>query len=109
MATPLMTLAAVAAVGVLYVLVPIAAAAYLRLRGPRLVTCPATHGTLEVELDATHGALTALGGRPALRIGNCARWEDPAHRNCGQGCLDGIDPVTAGKHGLLTRPLRATS
>jgi hypothetical protein len=108
MNTALITLLAVAAVGVLYVLLPIGTDAYFRLQGPRLVTCPDTRAPVEVDLDAGFGALTALSGRPALRVKHCGRWQDAAGRNCAQGCLQGIDALAAREHGLLTQPLQAT-
>ncbi len=106
MNTALIILLAVAAVGILYVLVPVGTAAYFRLRGPRLVTCPDTHATVEIDLDAARGAVTGLFGRPALRVKQCARWQDGQPRDCAQGCLEGIDPLAAREHGLLTRPLQ---
>ncbi len=108
MNTALFTLLAIAAVGGVYVLLPIGVDAYWRLRGPRLVTCPDTQAPVEVALDAGWGALTTLKGRPMLRIQHCARWQDAASRRCAQGCLHGIDPLAAREHGLLTRPLQAT-
>ena len=108
MNTALIILLAVAAVGILYVLLPIGMDAYFRLRGPRVVTCPDTQAPVEVALDAGFGALTALSGRPTLRVEHCARWQDAQYRSCAQGCLHGIDALAAQEHGLLTRPLQAT-
>lgn len=108
MNAPVLILLAVGAVGVLYVLLPIGMDTYFRLRGPRLVTCPDTQAPVAVDLDARFGALTALAGRPALRIKHCARWQDAESRACAQGCLQGIDALAAREHGLLTRPLQAT-
>jgi hypothetical protein len=108
MNTALMILLAVGLVGVVYVLLPIGIDTYLRLRGPRLVTCPETQAPVEIDLDARFGALTALSGRPALRVKECGRWQDTALRTCAQGCLCGIDALAAQEHGLLTRPLTAT-
>jgi len=107
MTTPLLIILGVALVGIVYVLLSVGTDAYFRLRGPRLVTCPETHAPVEVDLDATHGAVTALSGHPALRIKHCARWDDaPDLRDCAQGCLQGIDARSAQRHGLLTRPLQ---
>ena len=105
MSTPLIILLAILAVGCLYVLLPIAMDAYLRLRGPRVVTCPETQAPAEVDLDAGFGALTALSGRPSLRVQQCEHWHDPQSRSCAQSCLQGIDALVAREHGLLTRPL----
>ena len=107
MYTPLIILLAVAVVGCLYVLLPIGADAFFRLRGPRLVTCPETQAPVEVNLDPGFGAVTALTGHPKLRVKECARWEDAQLRHCAQACLQGIDALAAQEHGLLTRPLQA--
>ena len=108
MNTALIILLAIAAVGGLYVLLPIGMDEYFRLRGPRVVTCPDTQAPEEVELDAGFGALTALSGRPTLRVKDCARWRDTQSPDCAQGCLQGIDALAARGHGLLTRPLQTT-
>jgi hypothetical protein len=106
MQTPLIILLAVVAVAFLYVLLPIGADAFFRLRGPRVVTCPETQASVEVGLDPRFGALTALTGHPKLRVKHCARWEDARLQDCAQDCLHGIDPLAAQEHGLLTRPLQ---
>jgi hypothetical protein len=103
MHTALIILLAVAAVGVVYVLLPIGMDTYARLRGPRVVTCPDTHAFVEVDLDARFAALTSLRGKPALRIKQCARWQDAQLRSCGQECLHGVDALAVEGHGLLTR------
>jgi hypothetical protein len=98
---------AIAAVGLLYVVLPIGADAFFHLRGPRVVTCPDTQAPVEVDLDARFGALTALRGHPKLRVKHCTRWQDARLQHCAQDCLRGIDPLAAREHGLLTRPLQA--
>ncbi|HVO23814.1 MAG TPA: hypothetical protein VMW56_09315 [Candidatus Margulisiibacteriota bacterium] len=108
MNTPLIILLAVAAVGCLCVLLPIAADTFFRLHGPRVVTCPETQAPVEVALDPGFGALTALTGHPKLRIKHCARWEDAQLRHCAQDCLRGIDALAAQEHGLLTRPFASS-
>ena len=105
METPLLVLLAVAAVACLYVLLPMGIDAYTHLRGPRVVTCPDTRAPVEVDLDPAFGTLAVLKGRPALRVKECARWEDAQLRHCAQACLNGIDPIAAREHGLLTQPL----
>jgi hypothetical protein len=80
---------AIAALGVLYVFVPIAADAYRRFRSPRTVTCPETSAPADVQIDGVHAAITALDGPPLLEVKRCSRW--PEHRHCGQACLEQID------------------
>jgi len=62
--------------------------AYSRHRGPRVVICPADGSRAAVRPDARHAALTLLP-RVDLRIEDCSRW--PAHRRCGQMCLDQVE------------------
>jgi hypothetical protein len=60
--------------GVLYLVVPSAARAYLRFRGKRVITCPETRKHASVEVDATHAALTAAFSYPDLHLKACSRW-----------------------------------
>lgn len=83
--------AAILGLAAVYVLLPVVASAYRRLRGVRTVTCPRTQASTEIELDATHGALTAAVGPTELRVSRCGEW--PAHRDCGEQCLVQIDPA----------------
>jgi hypothetical protein len=71
--------------GVLYLVVPSAARAYLRFRGKRVITCPETRKHAAVEVDATHAALTAAFSYPDLHSKACSRW--PERGDCGQACL----------------------
>ena len=77
--------APIAAVGGVYVLVPVVAHTYSRFRGVRLVSCPETQAQVKVELDATQAAVTAAVGPPEVRVKRCARW--PEHADCGQECV----------------------
>lgn len=72
-----------------YVLVPPIAGAFVKYRGKRLITCPETRRPAAVDVDATHAALTALGGHPDLRLKTCTRW--PERQDCGQECLMQIE------------------
>jgi hypothetical protein len=58
---------------------------YLQLRGKRLVTCPETHQTAAVELDAKEAAREALTHKPRMQLTECTRWPD--RKDCGQQCL----------------------
>ncbi len=77
--------------GIMYVLLRCleAGRTYFKLRGRRLVTCPETNRPAAIELDAKYAALTAVFGRPELRISRCSRW--PERRNCGECCLKQIE------------------
>jgi hypothetical protein len=85
MSTLSTTLIAIAAVGVLFVVLPVATDVYLRFRGRRKVTCPETHGAVEVSVDAWHAAATALPGPPRMYVTDCTRW--PERERCGQTCM----------------------
>jgi hypothetical protein len=65
------------------------ARAWLRFRGARLIACPENSRPAGVHVDERHAALTALRGRPALRLSACSRW--PERQGCGQACLAQIE------------------
>ncbi|HTM10101.1 MAG TPA: hypothetical protein VL754_17080 [Verrucomicrobiae bacterium] len=85
METPLLTITAIAAVGLLYVLLPVAADTYRRYGRRRVVTCPETHGLAEIRIDASYAARSALVGAPALRVNACTRW--PERKGCPANCI----------------------
>ncbi len=59
------------------------------LRGPRLVTCPETGGTVAVDLDLKYSAVHSVFGRPHFRLADCTRWPEKA--GCGQMCLADVE------------------
>lgn len=75
------------AVGGVYVLYRLygSARTYLKFRGKRLVTCPETHLTAAVELDAKQAAREAFSQKPRMQLSECTRW--PERKDCGQECL----------------------
>jgi hypothetical protein len=79
---------------VLYFAVRITLSAYLRFRGTRIVTCPETHDTVAVEVNAGRAALTALLGERRLRLQDCTRW--PERQGCGQECLAQVETAADG-------------
>jgi hypothetical protein len=85
MTTPWITLIAIAALGLIYVLIPIAASVFARYRLARTLRCPETGDPARVRIDARHAALTAIPGPPDLRIASCALW--PERAGCAQRCL----------------------
>jgi hypothetical protein len=94
--------ALVAVLGVATALV-LAGRAWLRLRGPRLVTCPETQAPVTVEVDVGHAlAARVLGGQP-LRLRECSRW--PERAGCGQECLR---EVADAPDGCLIREILGT-
>ena len=60
-----------------------------KYRGSRTVACPETGRSALVEVDALHASLTAIIGRPDIRLESCSRW--PMKNQCGQECLANLD------------------
>jgi hypothetical protein len=84
MSAPWITLAAMAALALGYVVAPIMAEVFFRFRGRRTVRCPETGLTAAVEIDARHAALSAIPGPPEVRVAECSLWPDRA--GCEQKC-----------------------
>jgi len=85
MTAPWILIAALAAVGLVYVLLPVGLEVFFRFRAARRLRCPETGADAEVGVDAGRAAFTALLGRPHLRIERCSLW--PERMGCGQACL----------------------
>lgn len=73
-----------------------------RYQGARVVTCPESHRTAGVALDARRLLSTGLIATPKLRLATCSRWPEKA--GCGQDCLSQIE---AGPANCLVRTLLA--
>ncbi len=63
--------------------------AYFRLRGTRVVTCPADQTQAAVDIDARKAATSAVFGSPSFALTTCSHW--PERRACGQECLRQIE------------------
>ena len=85
MSAPWIVLAAIVALAVGYVLLPVVSAVFLRFRGTRELACPETGTTAKVGADARWAALTAAFRHPVLRVKNCSLW--PGRRGCEENCL----------------------
>ena len=85
MKQPLLLLAAIAALGLVYVVFPVVTDAFMNYRKRRNLTCPEEGKTASIQLDAKTAALTAARGKLQLRIRDCSLW--PEKRVCGQRCL----------------------
>jgi hypothetical protein len=79
------------AVGVLYVLVPVAFSAYRRACCRAMIRCPETGESAALRLDAGHAAWTATFGNPKLRVDDCSLW--PGRKDCEQRCLGALEPA----------------
>ena len=62
--------------------------AWLKYRGPMVITCPENRRPAGVSVDAGHAAATALSGAPEFRLSDCSRW--PERADCGRQCLQQI-------------------
>ena len=82
--TPLLIFAGVAAIGLLYVVLPIVADVFGRYRERKVVRCPETGLVVDVQIDARHAAATAVPGPPELRVRECTLW--PERAGCGEHC-----------------------
>src|ERR1051326_403484 len=78
----------IAIIATFYLALPAIVETYLKYRGLRLITCPATQEPAAVKVDAKHAALTIFGNSD-LRLKECSYW--PERKNCGQQCLHQIE------------------
>jgi hypothetical protein len=85
MSAPWIVLAAIVALAVAYVLLPVVGAVFLRFRGTKELACPETGATAKVGADARWAAVTAAFRHPVLRVKDCSLW--PGRRACEQNCL----------------------
>ncbi|MFQ5677671.1 MAG: hypothetical protein ACE5G1_17410 [bacterium] len=84
MNNPMMVLAAIITLAVLYVMVPVFVEALLRYRKGKEVVCPRDHRRAAIHFDAERAALTTLRGDPKVGIKNCSLWQGkvPCHQEC---------------------------
>jgi hypothetical protein len=80
----------------------VAARAFMRYRGVRVVTCPETQQPAAVRVDAGHAALSAAWDRTELRLEQCSRW--PERAPCAQDC---VAEVAAAPRDCLVRSVLA--
>lgn len=85
MGTPWILIAAILAIALLFVLVPVVTDAFRRFRTRKILRCPETGRDAEVGIDASKAALTSAFGPPVLRVKDCSLW--PERKGCEQDCL----------------------
>jgi hypothetical protein len=78
------TLGAILALALVYVVVPVAGYVFARYRRARTVRCPETGTEARVQVDAAHAALSAVPGPPDLRVVDCSQW--PERSGCERTC-----------------------
>jgi len=62
--------------------------AYFRLKGERVVTCPADQTKAAVDINAGKAAASAVFGTPSFTLTTCSHW--PERSGCGQACVSQI-------------------
>jgi len=82
---PLILLAGLAALGLVYVVLPVTLEAYFRYRKRRSLTCPEEKKIASVQIDAKRAAWSAAMDSRQLRVRACSLW--PEKSGCGQRCL----------------------
>lgn len=65
------------------------AVAYFRLRGTRVVSCPADRTQAAVDISAAKAAAGAVVGKGSFQLTGCSHW--PERQGCGQQCLSQIE------------------
>jgi hypothetical protein len=85
-----MLVMSILALGLIYVVVPVALTTYRRFRSPKTVICPETGRGATIRLNAEQAAISATVGTPDLQVRDCANW--PERRPCAQDCLAQLDP-----------------
>lgn len=85
MKTALLMMLGVFVIGMLFVVLPVVADTFSRLRGRRAVTCPETRGPAEIKLDARGAAFWSAFGKRLVRVKNCTLW--PRKQECQEQCL----------------------
>jgi hypothetical protein len=87
MSTQLLVLLFIGLVVAAYVVIAIAA--YVRMRGTRIVVCPETERAAAVTVDAAHAALGAMREHADVKLSGCSRW--PERQDCAQACAAQIE------------------
>jgi hypothetical protein len=82
---PLLVIAAVLALGLIYVVFPVVMAAFMGYRKSRQVNCPEERKTATLNIDVKAAAWSAALGKNQLQISGCSLW--PEKSGCKQTCL----------------------
>ncbi len=85
MEKPLLMIAVIAGIGLVYVVLPVMLDAFIRYHKIRRVTCPEEKKAALMNVDAKAAALAAAQGKTQLRVINCSLW--PEKCGCAQHCL----------------------
>ena len=86
MTSPLLLIAGILALGVVFVVAPVVLETLQRYRRRKVVTCPADDSLAEVTLNTRRAALGAAFGHPLLRVKSCSLW--PKKMRCAEKCTE---------------------
>lgn len=81
---PWVILPALAALAIVYVLLPVGLTTFSRYRRQLNLRCPVGGEEAGLYFDAGRAGFSACFGRPALSVRNCSLW--PERSNCGRLC-----------------------
>ena len=83
-------LPALAALALLFVLMPVALTVLGQYRRPRRLRCPVTERDAAVQINAARAALGSLAGVRTLALRDCSLWRVDSP-GCHQECLVDVD------------------
>lgn len=84
-----LVISGVIAAGMVLVVLPVAAATFLRLRPRKSVLCPQTGRVAGIRVNALEAALASTFDRLPLKVKECSLW--PEKGGCAQECLRGVE------------------
>lgn len=89
--SPWFLILAILAVGMFFVVLPVALTTFSQYRRKFTVICPETGCPAEIGVDAGRATRGAVFGRLSLRAQTCSLW--PERGGCEQGCLRSPEPA----------------
>jgi hypothetical protein len=81
----LVTIGIIAAIGVLYCLLPVGLGVFAEFKEPKEVICPENGEPAQIKVDASYAAMTSAVGMDRRRLQGCSRW--PERGACNRACL----------------------
>ncbi len=92
MQNPGLVILGILAVGVVFVLLPVALTTLSETRRSRVVRCPESAAPANVSFDPARAVSGALIGRVWLSVPGCSLW--PERRGCAQACAKAPAPTS---------------
>lgn len=82
---PVLVILGVVAMGLFFVVLPVALLTFGSYRQPRVLVCPEAGRAARVSVDAREATWSAVLGRLRLKVASCTLW--PSRRGCAEACL----------------------